>query len=63
MLYWDKRLPMATYSSEHSQAAQDYIDIELEEPFEFEDRLSPDEDDPLYDTARMELDDSDDDSE
>lgn len=49
---------MATHSHEPSQAAQAYIDIELEEPFEFEDRLSPDEDDPLYDTERMELDDS-----
>lgn len=51
---------MATDSANHSQAVQDYIKTEVEETFEFEHRLSPDEDDPLYDSERMELDDADD---
>lgn len=47
-----------TNSSEHSRAVQEYVDIELDDTFEFEDRLSPDEDDPLYDAERITLDDS-----
>lgn len=48
---------MATNSPNHSSAVQDYIDAEVEDSFAFEDRLRPDEDDPLYDSERVELDD------
>ncbi|WP_157971767.1 hypothetical protein [Halorussus litoreus] len=47
-----------TNSSDHSEAVQEYIDIELESSFEFEERLSPDEDDPLFDEGRIVIDDS-----
>jgi hypothetical protein len=46
-----------TNSSDHSEAVQRYIDAMPESDFEF-DRLSPDEDDPLFDSERIELDDS-----
>ena len=49
---------MTKDSSDHSEAVQRYIDIELESTFEFEERLSPDEDDPLFDSERIALDDS-----
>lgn len=50
---------MTTDSSGHSEAVQEYIDALPESDFEF-DRLSPDEDDPLYDEGRIVIDDSDD---
>lgn len=48
---------MTSNSADHSEAVQKYIDAETEGTFEF-DRLSPDEDDPLFDSPRVELDDS-----
>lgn len=54
---------MATNTNDHSEPVQNYIDIELEDSFEFENRLSPDEDDALYDSKRLEVDNSENDSE
>lgn len=51
---------MTTNSSEHSRAVEEYVAIELDDSFEFEDRLSPNEDDPIYDAERVVLDDSED---
>ncbi|WP_162224122.1 hypothetical protein [Halorussus salinus] len=48
---------MTTDSSDYSDAIQEYVEIELESSFEF-DRLSPDEEDPLYDEERVGGDDS-----
>ena len=51
---------MATQPNRPSEAAREYANIDLGEPFEFEHRLSSEKDDPLYDQERMELDDPDD---
>ena len=48
---------MTKDSSDYSEAVQEYIDATPESTFEF-DRLSPDEDDPLFDAERIALDDS-----
>jgi len=48
---------MTTDSSDYSDAVREYVEIELESSFEF-DRLSPDEDDPLYDEGRIVVDDT-----
>lgn len=44
-----------TDSSNYSEAVQRYIDTTPESTFEF-DRLDPDEDDPLFDSEHVELD-------
>lgn len=46
-----------TNSSDHSEAVQEYIDSTPDCTFEF-DRLTPDDDDPLFDAARIAVDDS-----
>jgi hypothetical protein len=51
---------MATQPNHPSEVTQDYASIDLGEPFEFENRLNSDKDDPLYDRERMELNDPDD---
>lgn len=48
---------MTTDSSDYSDAIREYVETELESSFEF-DRLSTDEDDPLYDEERIVIDDS-----
>lgn len=48
---------MTKDSSDYSDALQEYVDAELDSSFEFE-RLSPDEDDPLYDDGRIVVEDS-----
>lgn len=50
---------MTENSSDYSDAIREYVETELDSSFEF-DRLSPDEDDPLYDEGRIVIDDSDD---